>query len=343
MKSLFKKIYKKYFKPKTLKIINGILQDNLIVASDVGAANGLPAHWQILEGMVKFYNFEPHPESYKNLIQKYELSPYKHLFKTYNIGLSEHGGNTILYALNAPTGSSIMPLDYSHPEVEANNSYIFPIAEIEIETSSLQQILDKENEAIIDLIKLDVQGAELLILKGLDNYRLQNLLVAEIEVGMKSIYKGAPTLQDAVDFFKKYNLVLYDMNLVNILPALDGDTDYMYNYFNINYSNKTVIGQLHEFDLIFMRDPMELLKSKNNDTIRKMITLFCTYKMFANAQKLLIDARKLEIFSEIEFEAINISIMKWYSKFVRPNVFLRMMDFCSDKLKYLGSFTPYKA
>ena len=91
------KKYKKVKEANLLPIKKAILGSEHMIGVDVGSALGLQPHWLSYEGIVDFYLFEPHQESYEKLKALFLNSPYANLFHILPFGLSEKGGDRILY------------------------------------------------------------------------------------------------------------------------------------------------------------------------------------------------------------------------------------------------------
>ena len=77
---------------------------------------------------------------------------------------------------------------------------------IEIECDTINNQLSDRNINFLDYLKIDTQGAELEILKGIGNYRP---LIIKIEAHFFSMYKNVPSWHELVNY-------LYDMNYVLI-------------------------------------------------------------------------------------------------------------------------------
>ena len=77
--------------------------------------------------------------------------------------------------------------DYPHETYVQN--------EIEVECTTLGRLMREENVASIDLLWMDIQGAELLALKGLGE-RLRNVKLIHLEGEFIPIYEGQPLLAD---------------------------------------------------------------------------------------------------------------------------------------------------
>ncbi len=128
----------------------------------------------------KHFGFEPIPYLYKDLKKKYNgkatILPY---------ALSEKNGySTFQHVKNAPAYSGIKKRKYNtnHPDIE----------EINVELKRLDDIIDSSTK--IDLIKIDVEGAELLVLKGATELikRDKPYIIFEFGLGASDYYGTKP-------------------------------------------------------------------------------------------------------------------------------------------------------
>ena len=78
--------------------------------------------------------------------------------------------------------------------------------ETEIETITLDSFVDEHSIDVIDFIKIDVQGAELDILKG-SKKLLNNVLKIECEVEFIPLYHDQPLFGDIAKFLSQYNFM----------------------------------------------------------------------------------------------------------------------------------------
>ncbi len=88
-------------------------------------------------------------------------------------------------------------------------------------TSSLGTILNRRNVWKVDLIKLDVQGYELEVLKGYEQY-LPTTDVILTEASLLDIHKEVPLVRDVINFVGDRGFVLYDICSVSTRRPLDG-------------------------------------------------------------------------------------------------------------------------
>jgi len=89
------------------------------------------------------------------------------------------------HAQGNPGASSLFRArsDYPHETYVQN--------EIEVESTTLERLMREEDIAAIDLLWMDIQGAELMALRGLGE-RLRDVRLIHLEVEFQPIYEGQP-------------------------------------------------------------------------------------------------------------------------------------------------------
>ncbi len=148
---------------------------------DVGCHKG-----EVLDIMLQYapngthFGFEPIPDMYKALTEKYGENC--HFF---DVALSDKKGETTFnHVLSNPAYSGIQKRKYDRPNEEDTS--------IKVQMDSLDNLIPKD--AKIDLIKIDVEGGELGVLKGAKELidRCKPVIVFEHGLGAADVYGTKP-------------------------------------------------------------------------------------------------------------------------------------------------------
>ncbi len=167
---------------------------------DVGSHKG-----EILDLFLKYapkgkhIGFEPLPHLYKQLKNKYESTVIIR-----DCGLSDMcGEKEFTYVKNAEAFSGFKERDYQNRNVK--------LEVLKVPTCTLDTVVKEEQISQIDLIKIDVEGAELEVLKGSEAVILEHqpLVVFEHGKGAAEYYKTTPKL--VFEFFEKCQMSIYTL------------------------------------------------------------------------------------------------------------------------------------
>lgn len=93
-------------------------------------------------------------------------------------------------------------------------------ATVSLKTKTLDHLLANEKIQKVDLIKLDVQGYELEILKGFSQYIVGTDVILT-EVSLLDIHKGVPLMRDVINYVYQFGFVPYDICSVSARRPLD--------------------------------------------------------------------------------------------------------------------------
>jgi FkbM family methyltransferase len=167
---------------QTKKIMKQILStdSNCI---DVGCHKGEVLDWILkLAPNGHHFGFEPIPDLFVALASKYKNRPNCSILE---IALSDHQGRTSFnFVTSNPSYSGILKRKYDRvDEVDTL---------IEVQLNTLDTIIDEQTP--IKLIKIDVEGAEYLVLKGAQNLlqRDRPYVIFEHGLGASDIYGYGP-------------------------------------------------------------------------------------------------------------------------------------------------------
>jgi FkbM family methyltransferase len=120
-----------------------------------------------------------------------------------------------LYVSNTDSGSSLLAPTGRPDILLADNGYFLPLTTRSVYCSNLSTELDSLDTKYVDCVKLDTQGSELEIVKGLDHQRMERLLFIEAEVSLQSptVYQGAATLMDFANYLEPKGFELANIRL----------------------------------------------------------------------------------------------------------------------------------
>ncbi len=136
------------------------LVDQPVTAVDVGAARGIPPHWEPFIDRLRVHAFEPRADECARLAARSHSNITWH-----PVSLAGQVGPRQLHVLAVPTGSSLLPPDPRFAQLYGDPDYLTVVEVLDVECTTLAREL--ATQAGPDLVKLDTQGTELEILQGL--------------------------------------------------------------------------------------------------------------------------------------------------------------------------------
>jgi FkbM family methyltransferase len=307
--------------PTKLSILDGAR----MVGVDVGSAGGLQPHWRSYDGVLDFYLFEPHKESFQRLTELFSASAHAAKYHVLQVGLSGTGGERILFMLNCPTGSSLYPVNPASEFASPSNTYIHPIRQVQIQTRQLSDVLDEVKVDSVDIIKLDVQGAELEILQGMGDRR-KNLLLAEVEVNISSgvtdnigPYLGGPTWGQIDEILTAEGMRLLDVSIARAYCSKNGDSDwYQRGVFKVYENTPSLAARVFEADVVYVRDWRQLIANKDVTSIRKLVVALGGYRFFSEAYFMVEKAEAAGLFDAASADKIKRDIVTWHHAWRQP-------------------------
>jgi FkbM family methyltransferase len=257
---LSEKSYKSNNQYNFINIINKLLKKEKIISLDVGAQGGFNSD----DFFSKKYNIffediliEPIKEEANKLHQK-KL--------TLNKGLWSKKEKKKLYILDNRLGSSSM---YEPDEnyfdlhnIKNNDFKNYKVTRtVEVECDTLSNQLTELNIKKLDYLKIDTQGAELEILKGLGNYRP---LMIKLETHFFSMYKDVPEWNQLINYIYKLNYVLIDWkgigDHITRIPA-EADMIFIPNFKNDSGKNLIKNNKEKFISLMLIFGQLKLLQS----------------------------------------------------------------------------------
>lgn len=255
--------------------LHAILGGEALRLADVGASYFLPDTWMALLPLpaAKFVLFDPNG---KNLSYAQQMPADR--VTVIPAALSREGGVSEFFLANVDSGSSLMP---PHPwpgRPALNHDYFFPLRVLDIETRTLASCLDEHRVDAVHALKLDTQGSELDIVKGLDRRRLDQLLLVEMEVTMDSqpVYIGAARLPEVIDFFEQNGFRYLNTRVMR--KSLE-------DVGCVGPKWSATLAAQHECDVVFVKDVLNAKVDPDAmmTMLRRTVTLLCAYYLHADA------------------------------------------------------------
>jgi FkbM family methyltransferase len=212
--------------------------DSPLIIFDIGACEAEDSiRYSNLFPNAVVYAFEPLPTNFQKClsnIQKYK----KENIKIYNLAFANLKGESNFYVSSGrPEGTEMENWDYGNksssilpPNIENQNHKWLKFEEqIVINTDKMSNFCLANKIESIDFIHMDVQGAELEVLKGAEKL-IDNIKAIWLEVESVQLYENQPIKEDIENFMKLNGFV----KLLDTVGNVSGDQLYIKRkYFNL--------------------------------------------------------------------------------------------------------------
>ena len=209
---------------------------------DVGARWGIDKPWKSFRNLIDLISFEPDKVEYESLMKNKDVNDMIYPYALYkepkniSLNLTKSRGCSSLYKPN---------YDFlkNFPDLQR-----FAIEDVvDVTATSLDALYRDQVFSNMDFIKIDVQGAELDILKGGETFLSEHILGIEIEVEFQQLYFGQPLFADIDNFIR------------NSLKLQIQDIRKAYWKYPVGINVGGAKGQLIFGDVLYFRSPYEVL------------------------------------------------------------------------------------
>ena len=259
---LSEKSYKSNDKYNFENLINNLLKGKKITALDVGAQGGFNSD--------NFFSSKYNVFFEKILVEpiKSEAGKIKQEKFLINKGLWSNKQKKILYLLENRLGSSSMyePNEefFDLHNIRKKDYKNFEVTQkVEIECDTISNQLEKLHIKNLDYLKIDTQGAELEILKGLGQFRP---LFVKVEAHFFSMYKNVPSWHELINFLYDLNYILIDWkgigNHSTRIPA-EADLIFIPNFNNMKGKEFIINNKELFFSLMLIFGQLKILQVIN--------------------------------------------------------------------------------
>ena len=239
-------------------LIKKYLKDKKIIALDVGAQGGFNSDC--------FF-----PSKYNNFFEEILIEPIGTEAEkiknkiVINKGLWSKKEIKSLFILGKRIGSSSMYQPdrsfFDLHDIKNKDYEKYDVTRtIEVECDTLSSLLNEKNIKNLDYLKIDTQGAEFEILKGIGKYRP---LLIKIEVHLFSMYKNVPGWHNLINLLYELNYSLIDLKGIGSHSTripVEADMIFIPN-FNNNEGKKILSKNIDKFiSLMLIFGQIKLLK-----------------------------------------------------------------------------------
>lgn len=212
------------------RIIQTVVNNPSPVIFDVGAHHGQSAvyfHELFLEPTI--YSFEPDPSSFTVLAEKKLKNNY-----IFNLAISEKVGEINFFQNKISHTNSIYRVNYNSKDSifftkkgNKKNESVFQNFnhQIKVKTTTLDQFCNSNSISHIDLLKIDVQGAEINVLNGAEQI-LFRTNTCVIEVSLYDYYESTSAIHLIEEILYSKSLKLYSILEISNNP-MNGRTDWV--------------------------------------------------------------------------------------------------------------------
>jgi FkbM family methyltransferase len=180
------------------------LLDRPIHAIDVGCRAGIRQQWRALGPYGSLVGFEPDAEECARL--NAGATGAEELYEP--IALAASSGRATLHLTADPQSASLYPPNENaarrHPELWRHE----PRGTTTVSTTTLDAWAQSRPANPIDVLKIDVQGAELDVLRGAE-VSLQSVRALELEVEFQALYVGQPLFGEVDEFLRGHGFLLW--------------------------------------------------------------------------------------------------------------------------------------
>jgi FkbM family methyltransferase len=151
------------------------------------------------------YCFEPTPDTFATLSTRLGGRP---AFTLHQLAVSDQVGTA---TFNITRNSSVSSL-LEHSAYNRAHWAAKPLPPITVRTTTLDTFMGEQKLSEIDLLKLDVEGAEVMALKGAKAALAGSKISAiMLEAMLQPMYRGQPLLWDVVAHLREHDYQLYNI------------------------------------------------------------------------------------------------------------------------------------
>lgn len=198
------------------ELIKGLQKHNITIF-DVGANKGQTAEeYRGKFPNAEIYCFEPFPDSVTSLKRKFSDDARIHIVSK---AVSEKSGRTTFYVNELDATNSLLPRPTSDRRYYPKQAGLKNTMEVEVTT--LDDFISDSEIKVVDILKFDIQGGELMALHGARNLlKTGGVSLIYTEIMFIPHYEGSPLFHEIWSVLVSYGYSLFD--IYNISRATNG-------------------------------------------------------------------------------------------------------------------------
>lgn len=251
---------------------------------DIGARGDIPPHWLPLDGEADFLCFDADPEACTRLKEVVDSRGNGNRYKIFPMALAKNNGSRILYLTNTRSGSSIYDPGTALIREYINADYLDPIEQKTLETKNAREVFHDIDELDLDMLKLDIQGAELEVLESMGREILSSVVAVELEANMLDRQNGSPTFADIHAFMSSQGFDLFDMRPNRVHSVHHGSRkSSIEKRFKVHLRSPSISARLWQSDFVYFRPAKSIIESGMKRKLNSLIIAFCVYGFYPEA------------------------------------------------------------
>lgn len=275
------------------------------VFCDVGARGGIPPPWNRFDPLIRTIGFEPDKVEFDRLAETGMKG------KIFNCALSKDSQDRRLYLTRERGSSSLYEPDTDYLKQFPGCGRFEVEDSVIVKTVGMDELFRKEGINGCDFIKIDVQGAELDVLKGGVKFLKEHVLGVEAEVEFQPIYRNQPLFGEVDSYIREqFGMELQDLK------------KYYWKYpEGVDYGSAK--GKLIFGEALYFRSPENIIKMCENrsreeagETILMAMLMGVVYGYFDYALSLLRRSRDGKYFEKDRLTRLE-SAIRSYGKGIR--------------------------
>lgn len=189
-------------------IASRIFSDQPFTIVDIGARGGSESHWSVYGDQAEIIGFEADREECTRLAN---TSTYQKA-KIYPVMLGAKKEQKTFYMTAYPAASGFYEPDMGFYERLSVASNMRVIKTVELPTIDFDSFAKEADIGNIDFMKLDVEGAELDILRGA-LHSLPSIIGISVEVEFAPLHKMQHVFSDVDSFLREQGFTFFDLSL----------------------------------------------------------------------------------------------------------------------------------